>query len=250
MNDGHDHLVAGPQVGEDRRHLERRGARRRDQRARRDRGAPRATAAQRAREHAVARELPARERLVDVRVLASDQPRPVERDRLHASSHRSRGGAADPSLAMHGQIAPCRRAAGGRAEHRDPAVPRRGRARADLRALRAGPRRRRGRRRARARRRRRPRSRRRRARSSSPRATRIPSTVVRLARNFGQHPAVFAGLAHARGDASPRSTATSSTRPRRSRRCCASCRTSYPVVSGYRENRRDPFAAALDHAAR
>src|SRR5262245_39895419 len=29
---------------------------------------------------------------------------------------------------------------------------------------------------------------------------RHPTTIVRLTRNFGQHPAVFAGLANARGD--------------------------------------------------
>lgn len=68
-----------------------------------------------------------------------------------------------------------------------------------------------------------------------------PVTVVRLARNFGQHPAVFAGLAAARGRIVV--TADSDLQYPASEivRLVDAVSVEAPVVSGYRADRRDPI---------
>ena len=68
-----------------------------------------------------------------------------------------------------------------------------------------------------------------------------PTTVIRLARNFGQHAAVFAGLAHARGDAVATLDSDLQYPPEEIPAMLRELSASYPVVSGYRESRRDPF---------
>jgi undecaprenyl-phosphate 4-deoxy-4-formamido-L-arabinose transferase len=67
-----------------------------------------------------------------------------------------------------------------------------------------------------------------------------PTTVVRLARNFGQHPAVFAGLAHARGECVATLDSDLQYPPEELPRMLAELSPEFPVVSGYREDRRDP----------
>ena len=66
-------------------------------------------------------------------------------------------------------------------------------------------------------------------------------TIVRLARNFGQHPAVFAGLANARGDVVVTLDSDLQYPPEDIPRLLAELRPGVPVVSGYRTGRRDPF---------
>jgi undecaprenyl-phosphate 4-deoxy-4-formamido-L-arabinose transferase len=73
------------------------------------------------------------------------------------------------------------------------------------------------------------------------RSARHPTTVVRLARNFGQHAAVFAGLAHARGEAIATLDSDLQYPPEEIPAMLAQLSREHPVVSGYRENRRDPF---------
>jgi len=73
------------------------------------------------------------------------------------------------------------------------------------------------------------------------RSARHPTTVVRLARNFGQHAAVFAGLAHARGDAVATLDSDLQYPPEEIPRMLAELSPAYPVVSGYRADRRDPL---------
>jgi len=68
-----------------------------------------------------------------------------------------------------------------------------------------------------------------------------PTTVVRLARNFGQHAAVFAGLAHARGAAVATLDSDLQYPPEEIPAMVRELSPQYPVVSGYREQRRDPF---------
>jgi len=67
-----------------------------------------------------------------------------------------------------------------------------------------------------------------------------PTTVVRLARNFGQHPAVFAGLAHARGRRVVTLDSDLQYPPEEIPRLLDAMSDEYPVVSGYRAHRRDP----------
>jgi len=69
-----------------------------------------------------------------------------------------------------------------------------------------------------------------------------PTTVVRLARNFGQHAAVFAGLAHARGAAVATLDSDLQYPPEEIPAMLRELSPQHPVVSGYRESRRDPFA--------
>jgi undecaprenyl-phosphate 4-deoxy-4-formamido-L-arabinose transferase len=81
---------------------------------------------------------------------------------------------------------------------------------------------------------------------STPRAIELahaaphPTTVIRLARNVGQHAAVFAGLAHARGDAVATLDSDLQYPPEEIPAMLRELSASYPVVSGYRESRRDP----------
>jgi len=77
------------------------------------------------------------------------------------------------------------------------------------------------------------------------RAMRHPTTVVRLARNFGQHAAVFAGLAHARGAAVATLDSDLQYPPEEIPAMLRELSPDYPVVSGYREQRRDPLVRRL-----
>lgn len=77
------------------------------------------------------------------------------------------------------------------------------------------------------------------------RAYRHPTTVVRLARNFGQHPAVFAGLAHAKGDRVVTLDSDLQYPPEDIPKLLAELSDEFPVVSGYRENRKDPFVRRM-----
>lgn len=67
-----------------------------------------------------------------------------------------------------------------------------------------------------------------------------PTTVVRLTRNFGQHPAVFAGLAHTRGERVVTLDSDLQYPPEEIPKLLDELGGDYPVVSGYRANRRDP----------
>jgi undecaprenyl-phosphate 4-deoxy-4-formamido-L-arabinose transferase len=71
---------------------------------------------------------------------------------------------------------------------------------------------------------------------------RHPTTVVRLSRNFGQHAAVFAGLAHARGSAIATLDSDLQYPPEDLPAMLAHLSPGYPVVSGYRANRQDPWS--------
>jgi undecaprenyl-phosphate 4-deoxy-4-formamido-L-arabinose transferase len=77
------------------------------------------------------------------------------------------------------------------------------------------------------------------------RGFRHPTTVVRLARNFGQHPAVFAGLAHARGRRVATLDSDLQYPPEEIPRLLEAMSDEYPVVSGARDERRDPFVRRL-----
>jgi undecaprenyl-phosphate 4-deoxy-4-formamido-L-arabinose transferase len=68
-----------------------------------------------------------------------------------------------------------------------------------------------------------------------------PTTIVRLARNFGQHPAVFAGLAHARGRLVATLDSDLQYPPEELPGMIAEVSPEWPVVSGYRADRRDPL---------
>jgi undecaprenyl-phosphate 4-deoxy-4-formamido-L-arabinose transferase len=68
-----------------------------------------------------------------------------------------------------------------------------------------------------------------------------PTTVVRLMRNFGQHPAVFAGLANARGERVVTLDSDLQYPPEEIPKLLSELSPDYPVVSGYRANRRDPL---------
>jgi undecaprenyl-phosphate 4-deoxy-4-formamido-L-arabinose transferase len=72
-----------------------------------------------------------------------------------------------------------------------------------------------------------------------------PTTVVQLTRNFGQHPAVFAGLAHARGDRVVTLDSDLQYPPEEIPLLLAELGAEYPVVSGYRADRRDPLPRRL-----
>jgi len=71
------------------------------------------------------------------------------------------------------------------------------------------------------------------------------TTVVRLTRNVGQHAAVFAGLAHARGAAVVTLDSDLQYPPEEIPRLLAELSPQHPVVSGYREDRRDPLPRQL-----
>jgi undecaprenyl-phosphate 4-deoxy-4-formamido-L-arabinose transferase len=68
-----------------------------------------------------------------------------------------------------------------------------------------------------------------------------PTTIVRLSRNFGQHPAVFAGLAHARGELVATLDSDLQYPPEELPDLIAEISEEYPVVSGYRADRKDPL---------
>jgi undecaprenyl-phosphate 4-deoxy-4-formamido-L-arabinose transferase len=72
-----------------------------------------------------------------------------------------------------------------------------------------------------------------------------PTTVVRLTRNFGQHPAVFAGLAHARGNCVATLDSDLQYPPEELPKLLRELGPEYPVVSGYRAGRRDPLVRRL-----
>jgi undecaprenyl-phosphate 4-deoxy-4-formamido-L-arabinose transferase len=70
---------------------------------------------------------------------------------------------------------------------------------------------------------------------------RHPTRVVRLVRNFGQHPAVFAGLEHARGAIVVTMDSDLQYPPHELLRLVAAVSPEWPVASGYRADRRDPW---------
>ncbi len=72
-----------------------------------------------------------------------------------------------------------------------------------------------------------------------------PTTIVRLTRNFGQHPAVFAGLAHARGDRVVTLDSDLQYPPEEIPKLLHELGPEYPVVSGYRADRQDPLMRRL-----
>jgi undecaprenyl-phosphate 4-deoxy-4-formamido-L-arabinose transferase len=86
---------------------------------------------------------------------------------------------------------------------------------------------------------------------TTPRAVKLaegfphPTTVVCLTRNFGQHPAVFAGLAHARGERVVTLDSDLQYPPEEIPKLLAALSPEYPVASGYRASRRDPLARRL-----
>lgn len=70
---------------------------------------------------------------------------------------------------------------------------------------------------------------------------RHPVQVVRLSRNFGQHPAVFAGLEASRGDVVVVLDSDLQYQPEDIHILLDAMDEDYPVVSGYRADRQDPF---------
>lgn len=72
-----------------------------------------------------------------------------------------------------------------------------------------------------------------------------PVVVVRLARNFGQHPAVFAGLAHAHGDRVVTLDSDLQYPPEEIQTLLAAQSSEFPVVSGYRRDRKDSLPRRL-----
>jgi undecaprenyl-phosphate 4-deoxy-4-formamido-L-arabinose transferase len=77
------------------------------------------------------------------------------------------------------------------------------------------------------------------------RSFRHPVRVVKLARNFGQHPAVFAGLAESRGDVVVTLDSDLQYPPEDIPLLLAGLDEEHPVVSGYRAERKDPFPRSL-----
>lgn len=71
------------------------------------------------------------------------------------------------------------------------------------------------------------------------------TVVVRLARNFGQHPAVFAGLAHASGDVVVTLDSDLQYPPEQIPELLAGLDDEHPVVSGSRQQRNDPRTRRL-----
>jgi undecaprenyl-phosphate 4-deoxy-4-formamido-L-arabinose transferase len=72
-----------------------------------------------------------------------------------------------------------------------------------------------------------------------------PATVVSLSRNFGQHPAVFAGFEHARGEIVVTLDSDLQYRPEEIGRLVGELSPEFPVVSGYRAERADPFVRRI-----
>ena len=71
------------------------------------------------------------------------------------------------------------------------------------------------------------------------------ASIVRLARNFGQHPAVFAGLAHASGEIVVTMDSDLQYRPEDIPLLVGAVRDGAQVASGVRTKRADPFARRL-----
>jgi undecaprenyl-phosphate 4-deoxy-4-formamido-L-arabinose transferase len=69
---------------------------------------------------------------------------------------------------------------------------------------------------------------------------RHPTIVVNLLRNFGQHPAVFAGFEHARGQVVVTLDSDLQYRPEEIGNLVDELSAEFPVVSGYRADRADP----------
>jgi undecaprenyl-phosphate 4-deoxy-4-formamido-L-arabinose transferase len=74
---------------------------------------------------------------------------------------------------------------------------------------------------------------------------RYPTTIVTFTRNFGQHPAVFAGLAQARGECVVTLDSDLQYPPEEIPKLIGALGPDYPVVSGYRAVRRDPIARRM-----
>lgn len=72
-----------------------------------------------------------------------------------------------------------------------------------------------------------------------------PATLVRLARNFGQHPAVFAGLAHARGSVVVTMDSDLQYSPEDIPLLLQALRNGAEVASGVRQSRADPVGRRL-----
>lgn len=72
-----------------------------------------------------------------------------------------------------------------------------------------------------------------------------PVTVVRLARNFGQHAAVFAGFEHCRGDVVVTMDSDLQYLPEDIPRLVGELSPGVPVVSGCRSGRSDPWLRRL-----
>lgn len=87
--------------------------------------------------------------------------------------------------------------------------------------------------------------------ATTPRAREMAATyphrvvVVRLARNFGQHPAVFAGLEHSSGERVVTLDSDLQYPPEDIPALLAELSDEYPVVSGYRRERNDPLPRRL-----
>jgi len=73
------------------------------------------------------------------------------------------------------------------------------------------------------------------------RGFRHPVQIVRLARNFGQHPAVFAGLSAATGQVIVTLDSDLQYPPEEIPTLLAAMDDDHPVVSGYRADRKDPM---------
>lgn len=74
---------------------------------------------------------------------------------------------------------------------------------------------------------------------------RHPVTFVRLARNFGQHPAVFAGMEQSRGAVVVTMDSDLQYPPEEVPKLLAELSDEWPVVSGQRAARKDPIARKL-----
>jgi undecaprenyl-phosphate 4-deoxy-4-formamido-L-arabinose transferase len=72
-----------------------------------------------------------------------------------------------------------------------------------------------------------------------------PATIVSLSRNFGQHPAIFAGFEHSRGEIVVTLDSDLQYRPEEIARLVDELSPEFPVVSGYRAERSDPFVRRL-----
>ena len=71
------------------------------------------------------------------------------------------------------------------------------------------------------------------------------TTIVRLARNFGQHPAVFAGFEHCKGEVVVTMDSDLQFPPEEIPRLVRELSPEFPVVSGSRSQRADPWTRRL-----
>jgi undecaprenyl-phosphate 4-deoxy-4-formamido-L-arabinose transferase len=72
-----------------------------------------------------------------------------------------------------------------------------------------------------------------------------PTTIVTFSRNFGQHPAVFAGLAQSCGERVVTLDSDLQYPPEEIPKLLGELGPDYPVVSGYRAARQDPLARRM-----